>query len=406
MTGADAAARAATLRVPGFRAAGVRCGIKQKGPDVALIVSDVPAVAAGVLTRSTVPGAPVVVSRESLAKSARARAIVANSGCSNVAMGARGVRDARAMAALAARSLGCSPGEVLVASTGVIGEPLPMTKLRAGIPAAAAALAEDGLAGAAHAILTTDTRAKIATRSVRIGGRRVRMAGVAKGSGMVEPNMATVLCFVITDAAVTKAFLQRTLGAAADRSLNCLTVDGEGSTSDTCFVLANGVARNPTLRAGSSDGAAAFAAALTSLLQELTRELARDGEGATRLVTVRVSGARSDAEADRAARRIANSVLVKTALFGGDANWGRILQTIGHGRITLDLARTEVRLAGVPVFRRGASAGPAARSRAQARMRASEVVVEVALGAGKGRAEIWTCDLTYDYVRINAEYRT
>ncbi len=392
--------------VPGFRAAGVRCGIKQAGPDVALIVSDVPAVAAGVLTRSTVPGAPVVVSREHLAKAPRMRAIVANSGCSNVAMGARGLRDARSMAALAASQLGCAPEQMLVASTGVIGEPLPMQKLRRGIPAAAAALREDGLADAARAILTTDTRMKITQRSLRIGGRRVRLAGIAKGSGMVEPNLATVLCFVITDAAVTRPFLRRALKVAADKSLNCLTIDGEGSTSDSCFVLANGVAGNSVLRGPASEGASAFSKALTDLLQELTRELARDGEGATRLVTVRVSGARSDAEADRAARRIANSMLVKTALFGGDANWGRILQTIGHGRVALDLARTEVCLGGVPVFRRGASAGKAARDRAQEKLRAAEVTVEVRLGAGAGQAEIWTCDLSYDYVKINAEYRT
>jgi glutamate N-acetyltransferase/amino-acid N-acetyltransferase len=392
--------------VPGFRASGVRCGIKLAGADVALLASDVPAVAAGVLTRSTVPGAPVVVSREHLAKSSRVRAIVANSGCSNVAMGARGLRDARAMAALTAGELGCTPAEILVASTGVIGEPLPLEKLRSGIPDAVAALSESGLSDAAAAILTTDTRKKITARSFRVGGRRVRLAGIAKGSGMVEPNLATVLCFVLTDTAVTKPFLQRTLKAAADRSLNCLTIDGEGSTSDTCFVLANGVAGNVPLRDPRTEGAGAFTEALTDLLQELTRELARDGEGATRLVTVRVSGARSGVEADRAARRIANSMLVKTALFGGDANWGRILQTIGHGRVALDLAKTEVRLAGVPVFRRGASAGPAARARAQEKMRAPEVTVEVRLGIGQASTEIWTCDLTYDYVKINAEYRT
>jgi glutamate N-acetyltransferase/amino-acid N-acetyltransferase len=396
----------AAFEVPGFRASGVRCGIKQRGDDLALIVSDVPAVAAGVLTRSTIPGAPVLVSREHLAKSARVRGIVCNSGCSNVAMGARGLRDARAMVALAADVLGCKPAEMLVASTGVIGEALPMAKLRAGIPRAAAALSRQGLPAASRAILTTDTRMKIGARSLRIGGRAVRIAGIAKGSGMVEPNMATVLCFVITDAASSKAFLQRTLKRAADKSLNCLTIDGEGSTSDTCFVLANGVAGNAPLRTEASEGAAAFARALTELLQELTRELARDGEGATRLVTVRVSGARSDGDADRAARRIANSVLVKTALFGGDANWGRILQTVGHARIALDLSETEVRLAGVPVFRRGASAGPAARARAQEKMRAPEVLVELKLGVGSGRAEIWTCDLTYDYVKINAEYHT
>jgi len=394
------------FRVPGFRASGVRCGIKQTGADVALLASDVPAVAAGVLTRSTVPGAPVLVSRAHLGKSPRTRAIVANSGCSNVAMGARGLRDARAMAALAASALGCTPAEILVASTGVIGEPLPLERLRRGIPDAVTALSADGLPDAARAILTTDTRTKITARSLRIGGKRVRLAGIAKGSGMVEPNLATVLCFVLSDAAVTKPFLQRTLKAAADRSLNCLTVDGEGSTSDSCFVLANGVAGHAPLRGPQSDGAPAFAKALTDLLQELTRELARDGEGATRLVTVRVSGARSAAEADRAARRIANSMLVKTALFGGDANWGRILQTIGHGRVALDLAKTQVRLAGVPVFRRGASAGPAARARAQEEMRAPEVAVEVRLGVGQESAEIWTCDLSYDYVKLNAEYRT
>ncbi len=394
------------LRVPGFRAAGVRCGIKRAGPDVALIVSDVPAVAAGVLTRSTVPGAPVVVSREHLAKARRTRAIVANSGCSNVAMGARGLRDARAMASRAAAAVGCQPSELLVASTGVIGEPLPMDRIGRGIADAVGALSEDGLESAARAILTTDTHPKTAARSVRIAGRRVRMAAIAKGSGMIEPNLATMLCFVVTDAAVTKAFLRRALLLAAGRSLNCLTIDGEGSTSDTCFVLANGLAGGPALAGPRSPGAAAFSAALTDLLQEITRALARDGEGATRLVTVRVSGARNDAEADRAARRIANSMLVKTALFGGDANWGRILQTIGHGRVALDLARTEVRLAGVAVFRRGASAGPAARARAQERLKASEVAVDVQLGAGRGCAEIWTCDLSYEYIKINAEYRT
>jgi glutamate N-acetyltransferase/amino-acid N-acetyltransferase len=396
----------ALVRVPGFRASGVRCGIKQAGADVALIASDVPAVAAGVFTRSTVTGAPVQVSREHLAASPRVRAILANSGCSNVAMGARGVRDARAMAALGADALGCKPKEVLVASTGVIGEPLPLEKLRRGIPDAVLQLSEDGLADAARAILTTDTRMKLAARSLRVGGKTVHLAGMAKGSGMVEPNMATVLCFVATDAAVAKPFLQRALRAACDTSLNCLTVDGEGSTSDTCFVLANGMAGNAPLRGPTSAGATTFSAALTDLLRELARELARDGEGATRLVTVRVSGARSNAEADLAARRIANSLLVKTALFGGDANWGRILQTIGAARVKLELPRTEVRLAGVAVFQRGASAGPEARALAQEKMRAPEVDVEVRLGVGRGQATLWTCDLSYDYVKINAEYRT
>ncbi|CAG0963829.1 glutamate N-acetyltransferase / amino-acid N-acetyltransferase [Myxococcaceae bacterium] len=394
------------LRVPGFRASGIRCGIKTAGEDLALIVSDAPAVAAGVLTRTTVPGAPVVVSREHLRASRSVRAIVANSGCSNVAMGARGLRDARAMSAIAAESVGCRPQEGLVASTGVIGEPLPREKIRRGIEAATGALAEDGLPAAARAILTTDTRTKTALRTLRIGGKTVRIAGIAKGSGMVEPNLATVLVFVVSDVVASKSYLQRALREAADASLNCLSVDGEGSTSDTCFVLANGCSGHTALSSAMSPGAKAYGAALTDLLQELTRELARDGEGATRLVTVRVDAARSADEARRAAKRIANSVLVKTAIFGGDANWGRILQTIGHGRIALDLSKTEVRLAGVPVFVRGASAGPQARARAQQAMQASEVKVEVRLGAGRHGCTVWSCDLSYDYVKINAEYRT
>ena len=391
--------------VPGFRASGVRCGIKRRGPDLALLASDVSAAAAGVFTRSTVVGAPVLLSRERL-RTGHARAVIVNSGCSNVAMGARGLRDARRMTELAARAVGCAASEVLVASTGVIGEPLPLDRIAEGVPRAAAALASDGLPRAAAAILTTDTHPKIASTQVRVGGRRVTLSGIAKGSGMIEPDMATLLAFVLTDAAVAPAFLRRLLRGAVDESFNRVTIDGEGSTSDTALLLANGVAGNPILRAPSSPGAAAFARALGEVCGELARAIARDGEGATKLVTVAVRGARSRTDAERAARRIANSLLVKTALFGGDANWGRILQTLGAGRVRLDLARTRVRLAGVTVFERGASSGPAARARAQARLRAPEVAVEVELGAGRAEARTWTCDLSYDYVRINAEYRT
>jgi glutamate N-acetyltransferase/amino-acid N-acetyltransferase len=393
------------LVVPGFRFAGVRCGIKQNGLDLALIASDVPAAAAAVFTRSTVPSAPVLVSREHV-RAGRAVGVVANSGCSNVAMGARGLRDARRMAALAARAIGCRPTEMLVASTGVIGEPLPMRKLAAGIAAAGAALAPGGFRDAADAILTTDLVRKVAATRLRVGGRSVRIAGMCKGSGMIEPDMATMLAFVVTDAAATPGYLRGALRRAVDQSLNRVTVDGETSTSDTTALLANGLAGNAPLRAAGSPGARDFERALLDVCGELARALARDGEGATRLVTVRVSGARSDADAERAARRIANSLLVKTALFGGDANWGRILQAIGAGRVPLDLARTEVRLGGVAVFRRGASAGPAARERAQSRLREKEVEIAVRLGGGRGTATLWTCDLSYDYVRINAEYRT
>ncbi len=393
------------LVVPGFRAAGVRCGIKARGRDLALIASDSPATIAGVFTRSTVVGAPVEWCRERL-KAGRAHAVVVNSGISNVAMGERGRRDARRMAELTARALGCRAEEVFVASTGVIGEPLPMAKLRSGIPRIVKRLRARGLPDAAEAIRTTDTFAKTAGVAARVGGRSVTVAGIAKGSGMVEPNMATMLSFLVTDAAVSRAFLQRVLRETADVTYNRVSIDGEGSTSDTVLLLANGAAGNRRVTGASSPGAAAVRRAVQQVAESLVRDLARDGEGATKLVTIRVKGARNDAQADLAARRIANSMLVKTALFGGDPNWGRILQTVGAARVAVRLDRATVSLCGVPVFRGGASAGPAARRRAERRLANAEVEIEIALGAGQGTAQLWTCDLTYEYVKINAEYTT
>jgi glutamate N-acetyltransferase/amino-acid N-acetyltransferase len=391
--------------VAGFRFAGVRCGIKRRGPDLALLVSDRPAAAAGVFTQSSVPGAPVLLSRRRL-RAGRARAIVANSGISNVAMGAAGMRAAERMSALAARALALPAREVLCASTGVIGMPLPLEKIAAGIEQAARALAAEGLWSAARAIMTTDTRPKAAGARFAAGGRRCALAGIAKGSGMIEPRMATLLAFFATDAAVAPGFLRRLWREVADETLNRVSIDGETSTSDSAVILANGAAGAPRITGPRSPGAAALRSALLEVAGALAREIARDGEGATKLVTVEVSGARNPAQAERAARRIANSLLVKTALFGGDPNWGRILQTVGAGRVRVDLARCEVRLAGVPVFRGGASTGAAARARAGARLRAPEVEIAVALGAGAARCRIWTCDLSYGYVRINAEYTT
>ena len=391
--------------VPGFRSAGVRCGIKARGLDLALIASDGPAHAAGVFTQSTVVGAPVSLSRERVRRGV-VRAIVANSGCSNVAMGARGMRDARTMTALVARTVGCQPDEVLVASTGVIGQPLPMEKVEAGILAAGRALRPEGLSKAARAILTTDLAPKCASLRTRIDGRNVTLAGIAKGSGMIEPNLATMLSFLITDAAIAPPLLRKLLRAAADQSYNRVTVDGETSTSDTVFLLANGRAGNSLLRDATSAGARRFAAALGELTQELARAIARDGEGATKLVTVRVSGARLADDALRAAKRIANSMLVKTALFGGDPNWGRILQTAGAARVAIALDRAEVRLGGVTVFRNGSPTGAAARRRAGRALARKEIDVELDLGVGRHTATVWTCDLSYDYVEINAEYTT
>lgn len=389
--------------VTGFRAAGLHAGIKKSGkPDLALIVSDVPASAAAVFTRSTMVGAPVEVSRERV-PSGRARGVIVNSGCSNVAMGARGLRDARQMARIAARAVGCDEEDMLVASTGVIGEPLPLDVIRSGVPRVEALLSDSGWDSAAEAIRTTDTHAKVASTRLRLGGRTITLQGMAKGSGMIEPNMATMLSFLATDAKISPASLRGMLRRVADRTYNCLTVDGEGSTSDTVVLLANGAARGPALR---GDDAAKFEAALYAVCEDLVRQIARDGEGATKLVIVEVEGARSAAEANTAARRVANSMLVKTAVFGGDPNWGRIMQTIGHGQVAWNPEKASVSLGGVRVFARGRSAGPAARRRAERAHDGDQLTIRVDLGLGRHAARIFTCDLTYDYVKINAEYTT
>jgi glutamate N-acetyltransferase/amino-acid N-acetyltransferase len=390
--------------VAGFRAAAIHAGIKAQAKDLALIVSDEPASVAAVFTRSTVVGAPVEVSRAKVRRG-RSRGVVVNSGCSNVAMGARGIRDAKTMARYAAQAIGCDEADVLLASTGVIGQPLPLDVLKRGIPQAAAALSPDGFADASEAIRTTDTYAKVASATFRLGGEKVTIQGIAKGAGMIEPNMATMLSFLVTDAKVPAALLRGALRRVADATFNRLSVDGETSTSDSVMLFASGASMRAALRAGSGE-AKQFEAALQAVCEDLVRQLARDGEGATKLLLVDVRGARSAKDADRAARRIGNSMLVKTAVFGGDPNWGRILQTIGAARIAWHPERTEIRVGGVPVFTRGRSAGPAARKRAEAALRAEEIVIRVDLGKGPGEARLFTCDLTYEYIRVNADYTT
>lgn len=399
--------RRVCLPVAGFRAAGIHAGIKSSAMDLALIAADEPVATAAVFTQSTVVGAPVEVSR-SRVRAGRIRGVVINSGIANVAMGQRGLRDARKMSAMAADALECREDEMLVASTGVIGEPLPMDVLKKGIPRVAAALAADGFANAAEAIRTTDTHAKVASTRVRLsgtGGKPITIVGMAKGSGMIEPNMATMLSFLVTDARVSPALLRSILRRVVDATYNRLSIDGEGSTSDTVVLMANGRASDKALRSGSP-AAKQFEKALRAVCEDLVRQLARDGEGATRLITVEIDGARSSAEADRAARRIGNSLLVKTAIFGGDPNWGRIMQTIGAGGVAWNPDRTRVRVGGVAVFSRGRSAGSAARKRAEKAMRAEEILIQVDLARGRGSARLFTCDLSYDYVKINAEYTT
>ena len=390
------------VEVPGFLAAGVACGIKPSGkPDLALIVSDRPAVAAAVFTTSRFPGAPVVVSRSHI-RSGVAHGAVVNSGISNVANGARGLADAREMTRLLARAIGARPREIQVASTGVIGRVLPMEKLREGIPRAAAELSPRGFERAATAILTTDMRPKL----VHARARGFALAGLAKGAGMIMPRMATMLAYIVTDCAVEPAFLQQALRDAVAPTFNALTIDGQTSTSDTVLVLANGAAGNRPIDGGSAR-AKEFARALLEISRELCYRLARDGEGVTKLATVDVSGTRSDRDADLVARSVANSALVKTALFGADPNWGRIVQAIGAAGVTLRPSNVDVRIGGVQMLCGGEPAGGAAGlRRAERAMKKREVAIEISLGKGPGRARMLTTDLSYEYIRVNAEYTT
>ncbi|MBI3911609.1 MAG: bifunctional glutamate N-acetyltransferase/amino-acid acetyltransferase ArgJ [Armatimonadetes bacterium] len=386
----------------GYRAAGVTAGIKSSGlPDVALVVSDLPASAAGVFTTNRIVAAPVQVSREHL-QDGRARAIVCNSGNANCLTGAQGLADARRMAALTAEALGIEPDEVLVASTGVIGNPLPMERVEAGIRVAARELIAEGSA-AARAIMTTDTRPKEYAVEFLDGGCAARVGGIAKGVGMIGPHLATMLAFLTTDVQVWPEVLQSTLRTVAEQSFNCVTVDGDTSTNDSVFLLANG-ASGLTVRPGSP-AHRAFEAALTQVCVHLAKELARDGEGATKLIEVRVTGARSPAQARQAARTIANSPLVKTAFFGNDPNWGRIVAAAGRSAAALDPARLSLEIAGIPTVRDGEPV-PFDRDAARAALNHPEVSLTLDLGVGRASATVWTCDLTYEYVKINAEYTT
>ncbi|MEO8075316.1 MAG: bifunctional glutamate N-acetyltransferase/amino-acid acetyltransferase ArgJ [Acidobacteriota bacterium] len=390
----------------GYRAAGVWCGIKAlktRGLDLALVVSDAPATAAGVFTTNQAQAAPVLVSLGHLAQSGgRATAIVVNSGCANACTGPDGMEHAAAMSQLTAEALGCDPASVLVASTGVIGVKLDMTKVGRGITAAHAALAREGGADAARAIMTTDPFPKSASVEIDSPAGTFRVGGIAKGSGMIEPNMATMLGFVTLDAAVPPALLRRALKAAVDDTFNAITVDGECSTNDCVIALANG-ASGVSLSEGDFD---LLVDALKHVCEPLAIGIVRGGEGATKLVTVHVTGADSNEEARRAARAIANSLLVKTAIHGGDPNWGRLVAVAGRSGARFVLDRAAVRIGPIELFSEG---GPHDERAPEAAgyLTGTDIEVAVDMGTGgPGRSRMWTCDLSAEYVRINAEYRT
>ena len=388
----------------GFRAAGVACGIKKSGaPDLALVVSETDASAAAVFTTNRAQAAPVLVSREHLETTrGRARALVVNSGCANACTGSDGLDHARAMAALTARHVGCSSADVLVASTGVIGVKLDMTRVESGIAAAAQQLAQSGGPDAARAIMTTDPFPKEAAVEAVIGSGTVRVGGIAKGSGMIEPMMATMLGFVTTDARVEPSLLRRALVSVVNDTFNAISVDGECSTNDCVFLLASGAS-------GVTIGEAElpqFMQVLRAACEPLAIGIVRGGEGATKLITVRVVGAQSNEDARRAARAIANSPLVKTAVHGGDPNWGRLIAVAGRSGSAFTLEGAAVRIGPVELFREGTPfderAGDAATY-----LQGKDIDIEVDLGTGgAGRSHMWTCDLSAEYVRINAEYRT
>jgi glutamate N-acetyltransferase/amino-acid N-acetyltransferase len=387
----------------GFTAAGISAGIKASGhPDLALLVSDPPAACAAVFTTNLAQAAPVVVSRDHLERSRDSvRAVIVNSGCANACTGDHGLAAAREMAGATADQLGCRPEQVLVASTGVIGVDLPIDKITAALPAAVRALGAGEGAAAARAIMTTDPFPKEAASRIAIDGRPVAIGGMAKGSGMIEPMMATMLGFVTTDARVPPPLLDRALREVVHDTFNAITVDGECSTNDCVVLLANG-ASGVTVDAASYD---AFAGALRAVCLELALGIVRGGEGATKLVTVTVTGAESADEARRAAKAIANSPLVKTAIHGGDPNWGRLVAVAGRAGVRFDLERAGVTIGSTVLFHRGRPHDENAPAAAEY-LKGRDVSVGVDLGVGRAMSTVWTCDLSAEYVRINADYRT
>jgi glutamate N-acetyltransferase / amino-acid N-acetyltransferase len=386
----------------GFRAAALAANIKPSGkPDLGIWAADVPCVAAGTFTQNKFPAAPVVLSRERLARG-RAQAVVFNAGNANACNGAQGLDDAREMARITGEALGISPDLVLAASTGVIGQPLPMDTIRRHLPTVKPR--PDGGHEAANAIMTTDTRAKECAVRLQVAGREVRIGAMTKGVGMIYPNMATMLAFIGTDANLSDELASTALRAAIRDSFNMITVDGDTSTNDSCFLLANGLAGGAPLASGSADGQA-FAEALRALCIDLARKMAADGEGAQKLMQVDVTGAASEADARQAARAIAGSSLVKAALHGQDPNWGRIFAAVGYSGAAVDPLRAALWIGDVQIARDGVTTG-ASRADASAAMAGDEVTILVDLGLGNGAARAWGCDLTEGYVVENSAYTT
>lgn len=400
----------------GFKAGGIHAGFRRNPErlDMALVEADELCPAAGVFTRNVFCAAPVTVSREHLdgVGYGFARAMVINSGIANAATGTVGLENARAMAGVVAETVGCAPQDVLVASTGIIGQQLDINPFKTGVPALHAQLDSQCGHNAALAIMTTDTRPKEAAVSYTsadpdYAGITFTVGGMSKGSGMIMPNMATMISVLTTDAPVPAPLLHKALTAAANQSFNRVTVDGDTSTNDTCVLFASGKAApaGAPLMAEGSVAFEEFCSALNYVTQTLARAMAEDGEGATKLVTVKVTGAANEADADAAARTVANSPLVKTAIYGHDANWGRIAGALGRSGATFAQENVDIDIMGMPVLRGGLPV-PFSEEEALRRFEQPEIVLEAALGAGNAEATVWTCDFSHEYVSINGDYRS
>ncbi len=392
----------------GFVAGGIHCGVRKNKskPDLAMIYSEKPCAAAAVYTQNLVKGAPILVTQKNIADGA-AKAVICNSGNANTC-NADGEEKAQAMCDLTAQALGIAPQDVVVASTGVIGQVLPIEPIQAGIPELVKALSADGSHAAATAIMTTDTIAKEAAAEVEIGGKTVKVGGISKGSGMIHPNMATMLCFVTTDCAISPAMLDKAIHQVTEKTFNMISVDGDTSTNDTFAILANGAAGNPEITAPGPDYDA-FAQALEAVCRQLSKLMAGDGEGATKLLICRVDGAMDLSMARTVSKSVICSTLFKAAMFGADANWGRVLCAIGYSGAAVDVNKIDVSFRSakgqVDVCQNGAGI-PFSEEEASQVLSEHEIEILIHLHMGDASAEAYGCDLTYDYVKINGDYRT
>lgn len=397
-------AKAGVTFPKGFKAAGVKAGIKKSGNlDVAVIYTENEAAVAGTFTQNAVAAAPVWASKK-VVKTGSAHAIVANAGCANACTGEQGQADAEKMQKIAADSLGCTADDVIVASTGVIGVNLPMDKMESGIKQAISELSTDGSSNAGNAIITTDTYSKSCATEVTIGGKTVRFGAIAKGSGMIQPNMATMLCFITTDAVIDSSLLQSALSEVVEVSFNMISIDGDMSTNDMAIVMANGAAGNDKIVEKNEDYDK-FKATLQEICQGLSRRIAADGEGATKFLTVNVTSTKTFADAKTIAMSVAKSPLVKTAFFGEDPNWGRVICAVGYAGVPMKPENTVVKFGGIPVYANGVGVS-FDEDKLREVMAQHDIVIDIDMGSGDEKATVWTCDFSYEYVKINGEYHT